>query len=183
MISDFEWASFKIIHLFYVMGGIMGIYWYLVNFDKKEYVSLGMKFGDWLLSDDTKAIFWLIAEDAYPMVLTREEYKQFIENIDKAEEIIDNAKREFKYLGRWARDKIAVIPDYEEYLEEIKDFKDITLDVVNELVKLFTRWYEEISKAKQEEVFLKEESLREINEALENFKKWQKILTKESTNL
>jgi len=177
MISNLEWASFKINELFYVMGDIMGIYWYLVNFDKKEYVSLGMKFGDWLLSDDTKAIFWLIAEDAYPMVLTREEYKQFIENIDKAKEIIDNVKKEFRYLGRWAGDKIAIIPDYEEYLDEIKDFKEITSDVVDELVKLFTKWYEEIGKAKEEEVFQKGETLRKIKETLDNFKKWQEILS------
>jgi len=151
----------------------MGIYWIVINLDRMECISLGMKFMEWLMSDDPKVIFWLLAENAY-FEVWNEDKKNF-----------SDIYKNFKYLGRWARDRIVIIPDIDTYYDLLDRCKDITLGVLDNILKLYKMWYNTDLKAvrrKDLDKFFKwfiEEDMKDLDRLIRHFETWRKFYFKD----
>ena len=140
----------------------MGIYWIVINLDKKERLELGRKFEEWLWRDDPKALFYLLVKDAHEFLLSYKDYELIWSNIRLYFKRVEEAIRRYKYLGRWAGDRVIILPDVDEYLSLIDECRDITKEVVSELIEVYMNWYE-----RYEMDFLKE--------ILENFMLHKKL--------
>lgn len=140
----------------------MGIYWIVVNLDKKERLELGRKFEEWLWRDDPKALFYLLVKDAHEFLLSSEDYELIWSDIRLYFEKVKEAVKRYKYLGRWAGDRVIILPDVDEYLSLIDECRDITKEVVSELIEVYMNWYE-----RYEMDFLKE--------ILENFMLFKRL--------
>jgi len=119
----------------------MGIYWIAVNLDKKERLELGRKFEEWLWGDDSKALFYLLVESGHDYLLSHEDSELFWQDIELYIKKVEEAVEKYKCLGRWAGDRVIILPDVDEYLELIDECKDITKEVVSELIEVYTNWY------------------------------------------
>jgi len=151
----------------------MGTYWVVINLDKMECISLGMNFMEWLMSDDPKVIFWLLAENAYFEVWSEDE------------ESFSGICKKFKYLGKWAKDRIAVIRNIGTHHDLLYRCKDITLGVLNDILKLYKMQYSidlKAVKSKDLDKISKEiikEDMKDLERLIRHFKTWKKIYSKD----
>jgi len=98
----------------------MGQYYFVVNLTKREYINawdLGgvAKFSEWLLNRQTGVIIWLLR---------------------KSDDYERDYFKDYKYLGRWAGDRIVLIGDYDSsnLVDELyKSYKNISVDLVMEI--------------------------------------------------
>jgi len=99
----------------------MGEYITYLNLDKKEKVHLvPYKFAENMIGEQPKLLLWLLTH-----------------NHDK-KGLGWGDVNGFKYLGRWAGDRIIVLGDYDPLYQRLKvdeEFKDITCEVAKEVME------------------------------------------------
>jgi len=99
----------------------MGEYIHYINLDKKEYFSIvPFKFWESMAGEQPKVLLWLVTHTHKQMGLGWGDVKGY------------------KYLGRWAGDRIIVLGDYDPMFEKLQifdEYKDITCDVMEEVME------------------------------------------------
>ena len=111
--------------LFFPTGINMGEYMRIYNLDKKEYVAVvPYKFWEYMSGQHSKVLFWLVTHK-------HNQRGMGWGDVDK-----------YETLGRWAGDRIIVCGDYDPYcgnLDRDPEFKDITCDVLMEIIEYAVR--------------------------------------------
>lgn len=93
----------------------------MINLDKKEYIAVfPLKFWEHMANHQGKALIWLLTKPHKNMGLGW-----------------GDLRGDYKYLGRWAGDRIIILGDYDETFTKLMgkgDLKDITCDVLAEVI-------------------------------------------------
>jgi len=97
----------------------MGEYIHIINLTKRELVAIvPYKFCEYMCNAHSKVLFWLCT------LRTPKDLR----GLGWGE--VDG----YKTLGRWAGDRVIVLGDYHPDYDKYRDFKDISIEVLEEVI-------------------------------------------------